>query len=245
MRRIHQRILLPSLCCIAFYSGTQLIGETEAAFTSQASPDSITMNAAFVFPATIHELEDRAQRVAESMEHNMKTISALSSGSSGEEFQRQLDQMTAIEKELTHQMDTMHKLYEEVSTYYREIQKQEVKNVHTYDYVREGFEHVEGMLKGVQATVEFSKIEEIRSSILMQIQELEDQEQPSVEGSPTDPAPEQPQTNPDPDHSESQNEGSREITNEVKTDITEEASKDNPNDKQVTEHEEENVGDSE
>ncbi|UTE77450.1 DUF4047 domain-containing protein [Rossellomorea sp. KS-H15a] len=243
MRRIHQRILLPSLCCIAFYTGTQLIGETEAAFTSQASPDSITMNAAFVFPATIHELEDRAQKVAESMRENVRIIVPPSPGASGEELLKQLDEVTAMEEELSRQMDILQQLYEEVSTYYREIQKQ--TEIQPYDYVREGFEHIEGMLKGVQATVEFSQIEEIRSSILMQIQELEDQEQPSVEGSPTDPAPEQPQTNPDPDHSESQNEGSREITNEVKTDITEEASKDNPNDKQVTEHEEENVGDSE
>ncbi|PFA66791.1 hypothetical protein CN378_12895 [Bacillus sp. AFS015802] len=242
--RIHQTIRL-SFCCMTFYAGTQLVGETEAAFTSQASPDSITMNAALVFPATIHELEDRGQELSESMERNMKTVSAPSPGASREELQRQLDKVTAMEEELTHQMGMLHQLYEEVSTYYREIQKQEVANVHTYDYVREGFEHVEEMLKGVQATVDYSQIEEIRSSILMQIQELEDQEQPSVEESPTDPIPEQPQTNPDPAYSESQGEASAEIIDGGKTEITEEASNDITNDKQVAKHEEENAWDSE
>ncbi|QHE63275.1 DUF4047 domain-containing protein [Rossellomorea vietnamensis] len=241
-RRIHQTILLPSLCCMAFYAGTQLVGETEAAFTSQASPDSITMNAAFVFPATIHELEDRAEKVAESMGGNVKTIVPPSPGASKEELQRQLDEVTAMEEELSRQMGILQQLYEEVSTYYREIQKQ--TEIHTYDYVREGFEHVDTMLKSVQAIVDFSQIEEIRSTILVQMEELKDQEQPSeiqtnseTEKSSTD----QPQTNPDLDISDSQDE----MTNEVKTDITEEASNDNPNDKQVTAHEEETVEDCE
>jgi Domain of unknown function (DUF4047) len=233
---------------MAFYAGTQLVGETEAAFSSQASPESITMEAAFVFPGTIHKLEDRAQKVAESMTENVKTILPPSPGASRGKLKRQLDEVTAMEEELSSQMGILQELYEEVSAYHRKIQKQ--TEIHTYDYVREGFKHVEGLLKGVQATVDFSQIEEIRSSILIQIQKLEDQEQPPIEEIQTDPVSEepsidQPQTDPDSDNPDSQHEASSEITNEVETGITEEASKDIPNDKQVTVHEEETVEDRE
>jgi Domain of unknown function (DUF4047) len=230
VRRIQQTILLPSLCCMAFYAGTQLVGETEAAFTSRASPDSITMNAAFVFPATIHELEDRAQKVAESMRGNVKTIIPPSPGASKEELQRQLDEVSAMEEELSRQMGTLQQLYEEVSTYHSEIQKQ--TDIQPYDYVREGFEHVDTTLEGVQAIVDFSQIEGIRSAILMQIQELEDVEQPSVEEIQKDSEPEQSsinQTQTNPAISEPKDETSTEITN----------------DKQVKVHEEETVEDRE
>jgi hypothetical protein len=247
--RIHKTILLPSLCCMAFFAGTQLVGETEAAFSSRFSPDPITMSAAFVFPATIHELEERAQKVSISMKHNVKKIVAPSPDASMEELHRKLDEMTAMEQELTRQLGTLQSLYDEMSAYHMDIQKQEVSNAHTYDYVREGFQHVDRLLKVVQATVDFSKIETIRSSILVQIQELEDQEEPSIEETQTnpdqeEPSIEQPQTKPDPENPESHDEASTDTT-EAPTEITGEASTEITKDKQVTEHEEETVGHSE
>ncbi|MFC7786814.1 hypothetical protein ACFQWC_20145 [Rossellomorea sp. GCM10028870] len=235
-RRIQQTILLPSLCCMAFYAGTQLVGETEAAFSSQVSPDPITMNAAFVFPATIHGIEDRAQKVSKRIDHTFHTIVAPSAKASMEELHKQLEEVRAMEEELTRQLSTMQILYDEMSVYHLDIQKQGVTNVHTYDYVREGFQHVEDMMEEVRATVDFSHIEAIRSSILLQIQDLEDQEEPSIE---------QPQTNPDTKSSESQNEASKQITDEAPTEITDEAPSEITNDKQVTEHEEETVEHSE
>jgi hypothetical protein len=248
--RIHKTILLPSLCCIAFFAGTQLVGETEAAFSSQVSPDRITMSAAFVFPATIHELEDRAQKVSKSMEHTFHTIVAPSPKASMEELLRQIDEVTAMEEELTHQLGTLQNLYDEVSAYHTDIQKREVSDVHTYDYVREGYQHISGMLEVVQATIDYSQIEKVRSSILVQIQALEDQEEPSIEETQTNPNPEKPsieqtQTNPDPVNSESQDKASTEITDGAKEEINEEASTEITNDKQVTEHEEETAWHSE
>ncbi|WP_404445833.1 DUF4047 domain-containing protein [Sutcliffiella horikoshii] len=240
--RIHRDILLSSLCCMAFYAGTQLVGETEAAFSSRVSPESITVNAAFVFPATIKELENRAHKVSTSMEHNVKTIADPSPHASMEELYRKLDEVTAMKEELTRQLGTLQNLYDEVSLYHMDMQKEEVSNAHTYDFVRRGFQHIEELLKKVQATVDFSHIEAIHSSILLQIQELEDQEEPSIEQPQFNPDQEkpiigQPQTNPNSENSESQDEAPMEITDEESTEIT--------NDKQVTTHEEETAWHSE
>ncbi|WP_374055100.1 hypothetical protein [Rossellomorea sp. FM04394] len=250
-RRIQQTLLLPSLCCMAFYAGTQLVGETEAAFSSQVSPGPITMNAAFVFPATILGIEDRAQKVSKSMEHTFHAIVAPLPKASIEELHKQLDEVRAMEEELTRQLSIMQNLYDEMSAYHMDIQKKEVTNVHTYDYVREGFQHVEDMMEEVRATVDFSHIEAIRSSILLQIQDLEDQVEPSIDSNQTNPDPvkpsiEQPKTNPDPEKSESQDEALlTEKTDEDSTEITDEAPSEITNDKQVTEHEEETVEHSE
>jgi Domain of unknown function (DUF4047) len=194
------------------------------------------MSAAFVFPATIHELEERAQKVSISMKHNVKKIVAPSPSASMEELHRQLDEMTAMEQELTRQLGTLQNLYDEMSAYHMDIQKQEVSNVHTYDYVREGFQHVAGMLEVVQATVDFSKIEAIRSSILVQIQELDAQDESSIEET---------QTNPEKESSESQDKALTEIPDEASTGITDETPTEITNDKQVTEHEEETAWHSE
>lgn len=219
--KIHQTILLPTLCCMAFYVGNGLVGETEAAFSSRVSPEIITMNAAIVFPTTIQELEDRAQEVSKGMEQNMKMIVAPAQNASMEELHKKLDEVTAVEEELIYQLSTLQHLYEEVSFYHMDIQKQEVSAAHTYDYVREGFQHIEETLKKVQASADFSHIEEIRSSILLQIEELEDQKEPSIEQLKT-------KTELENTESQNQDEASTEITN-----------------KQVTAHEEETVEHSE
>lgn len=177
--RFHKSIVLPCLCCIAFYGGTQLVGETEAAFSSQVSPESITMSAAFVFPAAIKQLEDRAKKVSNNMNHHFKTIVAASPGASTEELHKKLAEVTAIEQELTLQLSTLRDIHDELSTYNVEIQNQGVTDVHTYDYVREGFQHVDRMLIDVQAAIDFQHIEAIRSSILLQIQELAETEKAS------------------------------------------------------------------
>ncbi|GGI15791.1 DUF4047 domain-containing protein [Gottfriedia solisilvae] len=203
--RIRKIILLPCLCCMAFYGGSQLVGNTEASFSSQASPDSITMSAAFVFPATIRQLEVGAQRIANSMEHDFKSINATSPEATIEELHKKLAEITAIKQDLTLQLGTLLDLYEEVSMYYKEIQNQEGINLHTFDYVSEGYKNVDGILNEVQAAIDFHQIDVIHSSILIQIQKLEEKEQTSME---------QTQSNQQLENSEAQDNGSTNLDND-------------------------------
>ncbi|MEH7013826.1 DUF4047 domain-containing protein [Neobacillus niacini] len=209
--RIQKNILLPCLCCIAFYGGTQLVGETEAAFSSQVSPDSITVSAAFVFPSTIKQMEDRAQKIENSMDNNFKTIVTASPNASLEELHKKLAEVTAIEQELTRQLGTLHDLFEELSTYNMEIQNQGIRNVHTFDYVREGFQQVDRLVKVVHGKIDFSHIEDIRSSILLQIHALE--KEPSMEHT---------QTNPHRENSETQDEALTSLNNDKQVTVYEE-----------------------
>ena len=65
--------LLPWLCCLAFYGGTQLTGETEAAFSSQVSLESITLSTADVVPASARE-EDQTIQLQENIESQDEAI---------------------------------------------------------------------------------------------------------------------------------------------------------------------------
>jgi hypothetical protein len=202
---IHRAILLPSLCCLAFYGGAQVVGETEAAFSSQVSPESITMSAAFVFPATIHQIEDRALKAAKSMNNHFKNITAASPGASTEDLHRKLAEVTTIEQELTLQLEVLREMHHELSAYDREIQNQSVEDGQTFVYIREGFQHVDRILSDVEATIDFSHIEAIRSSVQLQIQESEETDEPSMENTPSN----QPGEN-----AESQDESSTNETND-------------------------------
>lgn len=61
MKKGLNKLILPCLCCLSFYTGTQLVGETAAAFTSQAETKPILISTAFVFPSYIHGLEQKAR----------------------------------------------------------------------------------------------------------------------------------------------------------------------------------------
>lgn len=211
--RMHKTILLPWLCCTAFYGGTQLVGETEAAFSSQVSTDSINMSAAFVFPETIKQLEDRAQEIKHTMENNFETIDETIPNNSLEELHKKLAEVTAVEQELIQELGALHDLHEEMSTYYLEVQKRGRTNVHTFDYVSDGFQQVGGILKVVQATIDLSHIEAIRNSIHLQIQELEEKKEPYMEHIPT---------NQPPENSESMDEESMNLTNDKQVTVNEE-----------------------
>lgn len=174
-RAFHKTIFIPCLCCVSFYSGIQIVGETEATFSSRASPESIEISAAFVFPATIKQLEDRAQEIADSMIDKYE-ISIASQDESLKELYERLAEITTTEQELNHRLGALQNVYNELYYFHSHVQSQEETDILTVDYVREGFQHVDRILKEVQGAVDFERIEVVRSSILLQIKEREKKE---------------------------------------------------------------------
>ena len=175
MKRTFNRVvILPCLCCVSFYSGIQIVGETEASFSSQVSSDPIAMSAAFVFPATIKQLEEYAQEIAKLMHVNFETIIATSPGSSLQGLYERLAEITEIEQELNLQLGTLKNVYDEMSTYNNQIHDQGEPDIRTFEYVRKGFENTDRILQEVQGTIDFQQLEAVRSTITLQINELEE-----------------------------------------------------------------------
>lgn len=180
-RTFHKAILLPCLCCMSFYVGSQTVGETEASFSSQISPEPLRLATAFVFPGTIKQLDNRAEEITYQMYEQYEMIVATSPGTSLQTLRDRLAEITAIEQNLHQQFSTLQDMYGELSEYHYQLQDQQTTGIQTFGYVREGFQKADRMLKEVRETIDFQKIEAIRSSVALQIKKLEGKEKVSEE----------------------------------------------------------------
>ncbi|WP_176545124.1 DUF4047 domain-containing protein [Bacillus sp. AFS041924] len=175
-RAFHKVILFPSLCCMSFYVGSQLVGETKASFSSQISPKPITVAAAFVFPATIEMLNKRAVDLENQMLGNYELIVANAPEQSLQKLHDRLTEITVIERKLHQQSNSLQLVYDEMSSYHNRLQDQKTTGNQTFSYVLEGFQKVERIIKEVQDEIDFQKISDIRSSVTLHIKELEEKE---------------------------------------------------------------------
>lgn len=187
-RTFHKTILFPCLCCLSFYAGSQIVGETEASFSSQISPEPITVATAFVFPATIEELEKRAEDLANQMHNHYETILINPAEKSIQKLRDRLTEVTTIEQKLHQQLDSLKHVYDEVSSYQNKLQDQKTTETKTFSYVSEGLMKVDHILKEVHEEIDFQKIDSIRSSITLQIKDLEEKESVSGGQATLDPA---------------------------------------------------------
>ncbi|WP_179865603.1 DUF4047 domain-containing protein [Bacillus sp. AFS017336] len=173
-RAFHKVILFPCLCCMSFYVGSQIVGETEASFSSQISPEPITLAAAFVFPATIEELGKRAEGLKNQMHGNYESIIASTQEQSLQKLRDKLTETTLTEQKLREQSNSLQHVYDEMSSYNKRLQEQRTTGNKTYSYVREGFQKVGSIIKEVRDEIDFQKIAAVRSSITLQIMDKEE-----------------------------------------------------------------------
>lgn len=171
----HRDIIFVCLCCLFFYSGNHLVGETEAIFSSQVKNEPIELSAAFVFPSTIKHLEDTAEEIVMNMEKNYQMTLSITPNETLEELQGQLARITANVQELYIQMDNLNTVYEELSLYQNKNQQD------TLAYVHEGFQSVESLRNEVLAAIDFSKVEAVHSLLEFKIKELEKMKKKVIE----------------------------------------------------------------
>ncbi|WP_180232888.1 DUF4047 domain-containing protein [Bacillus sp. AFS055030] len=178
-RTFHKTILFSSLCCLSFYTGSQIVGETKASFSSQISTKPITVAAAFVFPATIEKLNKQAEILEKQMFGNYELIVVSAPKQSLQKLHDRLTEMTEIEQRLHQQLNSLQLVYDELSSYHNRLQDQKTTGNQTFSYVREGFQNVERIKKKVHEEIDFQKISVMHSSVMLQIKELEEKEKGS------------------------------------------------------------------
>lgn len=180
-RTFHKTMLFPCLCCLTFYAGSQIVGETKASFSSQMSPKPISVATAFVFPATILELEKRAEDLANQMHRNYGTILTNPQDPSIQKMRDRLIEITKIEQKLHQQTGSLMHVHDELSSYHNKLQDVNKNETKTFSYVKEGFLKVDRILKEVQEEINIQKIDSIRTSLALQIRDLEEKEKVSKE----------------------------------------------------------------
>ncbi|RBP96612.1 DnaD domain protein [Cytobacillus firmus] len=156
MKKGLNKLILPCLCCLSFYTGTQLVGKTEAAFTSQAEAKPIIISTAFVFPSYIHGLEEKARIRSEQLvkEHaGLETFvkNGLLNGNAdpSSEFLRKKEQITASLEEL-------HRIRAELEKLHLKAEKKE-----GYEFVSKGFLKVDKLLLRMNDSLTLQELEQL------------------------------------------------------------------------------------
>lgn len=140
-----QRFAIPSLMLISVYTAAQTIGETEASFSSQ-SEKAVQISAAFVFPSTIENLEQKAADSAgnfQKLTHsNLKTLS--------------LTDLLDIKKEIRANMLSLHNIQTELHHY----KSKAAANPKEYPYVLKGSEQVDKLISKLNTSSLLSHIDQ-------------------------------------------------------------------------------------
>ncbi|MFB7138784.1 hypothetical protein ACFCYN_03885 [Gottfriedia sp. NPDC056225] len=169
LRRI---LIFPCLCSISFYLGSELVGKTEASFSSTFHLDNVEISAAYVFPATIKSLDKDAVKLRDNAFQQYDKIINTSSKGSIDELTASLENISLSEDELNTNLESLSSIKEVMLKYYNLMPEDE----HSYDYVLQGNKQVQNTYKEVESKIDFEKIASIKLNIKEQIMVLENQE---------------------------------------------------------------------
>ncbi|PGS54458.1 DUF4047 domain-containing protein [Bacillus sp. AFS041924] len=170
---IHKMIIFPCLCCISFYVGEKIVGETEASFTTKETLTPIEASTAFVFPSTINQLVYQSQEIAKTINNEYETIDLPSTDVSYQDLKVSEDKIKETDQKIRLLYKTLERNVDELSQFNSQIVNQKNTDPRTFDYVSKGYNDGLNILKNVQATVDFEYIEEVHSLISSQIKKLE------------------------------------------------------------------------
>ncbi|WP_176547428.1 DUF4047 domain-containing protein [Bacillus sp. AFS053548] len=149
------------------------MGVTDASFSSQASSAPVNISTSIVFPSKVKKLEDDARNIADTINKEYKSIFSPPLNVSLQELRERLGKINEIELEISDQFGELESIKKELSTTKLKLKNQKEVDKQTYAYVGEGDQKVSSILKEVHTMIDFQQIEIVRSSISIQIDNLE------------------------------------------------------------------------
>ncbi|MEY8348383.1 DUF4047 domain-containing protein [Bacillus cereus] len=174
-KKIKIMLILPCMCSIAFYMGSQIVTYTEAAFVNETKIQS-TISTAIVFPKTIDTLVKEAEqhesailKVDESMNKEIKADSVEILEQKVKEWRGQLEQVKVEREALQH-------IYTEIEDYHKKSVENVRKNEsdsskEVLQYVQAGFTKVKSMKDNVDKKISVPKIEESIQTLQKKIED--------------------------------------------------------------------------
>jgi hypothetical protein len=169
--KYYDGILLLGLCAVSFYTGAQVAGQTEAAFSNQALLKPVEVSAAVVFPAAISELTSSGQQIYKEMRLIYDTLPQVSDDATLQELNEALSEITAREKEIHMLFRDFEKVHNELSNYEIQVKKLVPK---TYLYVHEGWNLINEVNREMKQKIDFQYIKQTRTSIEQRIKKFKE-----------------------------------------------------------------------
>ncbi|MFK4312009.1 type I site-specific restriction-modification system R (restriction) subunit [Bacillus sp. RC218] len=160
-RKFKKMLILPCLCSITFYLGSQMMTYTEAAFIHETKVQA-TISTASIFPKTVDQLTEQAKQHKEVILHEYEEMKSKVTFTSTQELEQALVTWKQGREKIVTERELLQKVYVSIENPYNKV-KEELKgnksesNKQVFSYVNAGFhivkEHCEYVDKEVNLQV--------------------------------------------------------------------------------------------
>ncbi|PGS96119.1 hypothetical protein COC98_19190 [Bacillus anthracis] len=166
-RKFKKMLILPCLCSITFYLGSQMMTYTEAAFIHETKV-AATISTASIFPKTVDQLIEQAKQHKEVILHEYEGMKSKSKSKLNVRSTKELEQALVIWKQgrekIATERESLQKVYKSIEEPYNQVQE-ELKgnttesNKQVFSYVNAGFHIVKENCEYVDKEVNLQVID--------------------------------------------------------------------------------------
>ncbi|MDP7990873.1 DUF4047 domain-containing protein [Bacillus sp. MHSD_36] len=162
-RNFKKMLILPCLCSITFYLGSQMMTYTEAAFVHETKVTA-TISTASIFPKTVDQLTEQAKQHKEVILHEYKEMKSKVTVTSVQELEQALVTWKQGREKIVAERESLQKVYNSIEEPYNQVQE-ELKgntiesNKQVFSYVNAGFHIVKENCEYVDKEVNLQVID--------------------------------------------------------------------------------------
>ena len=144
-RNFKKILILPCLCSITFYLGSQMMTYTEATFVHETKVTA-TISTASIFPKTVDQLAEQAKKHKEFILHEYGEMKSKVTVTSVQELEQALVTWKQGREKIVAERESLQKVYKSIEEPYNQVQE-ELKgnttesNKQVFSYVNAGFHH--------------------------------------------------------------------------------------------------------
>ncbi|MEI3891104.1 MULTISPECIES: DUF4047 domain-containing protein [Bacillus] len=145
-RKFKKMLILPCLCSITFYLGSQMMTYTEAAFIHETKVEA-TISTASIFPKTVDQLIEQAKQHKEVILHEYEGMKLKETATSTQELEQALVTWKQGREKIVAEREALQKVYKSIEEPYNQVQEElkgntTASNKQVFSYVNAGFHKV-------------------------------------------------------------------------------------------------------
>jgi len=162
-RKFKKMLILPCLCSITFYLGSQMMTYTEAAFIHETKVEA-TISTASIFPKTVDQLSEQAKQHKEVILHEYEGMKSKVTFTSTQELEQVLVTWKQGREKIVAERELLQKVYVSIEMPYNQVQEELKRNTtesnkQVFSYVNAGFHIVKDNFEYVDKEVNLQAID--------------------------------------------------------------------------------------
>ncbi|QUG83114.1 DUF4047 domain-containing protein [Bacillus nitratireducens] len=162
-RKFKKMLILPCLCSITFYLGSQMMTYTEAAFIHETKVQA-TISTASIFPKTVDQLTKQANQHKEVILHEYGEMKSKLTFTSTQELEQTLATWKQGREKIVVERELLQKVYVSIENPYNEVKEELKENKsestkQVFSYVNAGFHIVKENCEYVDKEVNLQVID--------------------------------------------------------------------------------------